>query len=268
MIKKFENERINRYFNGDYSEEDTNYINNIFCDDASEDELKSLLYKQFNELSSEDEVNSKNLEHVLYRLHYDINMNKSKQKIRSFDQIVKWSLRIAGVIMLPIAIFIGINTINETNIKKESWVEIKAPAWTRAQFSLPYGTTGWLNSNSSLKYNGNYNNKRQVTITGEAFFDVTKSKNNPFIVTTNEVAVKVLGTRFNIASYENENNIEVVLEEGKLEFSNKKTGKSFTMKPNDLIVYNKTVQDFTIDEVQPQKYCSWKEGKLVLEMIH
>ena len=35
------------------------------------------------------------------------------------------------------------------------------------------------------------------------------------------------------------------------------------MKPNDLIVYNKTIQDFTIDEVQPQKYCSWKEGKLV-----
>ena len=52
MIKKFENERINRYFNGDYSEEDTNYINNIFCDDAGEDELKSLLYKQFNELST------------------------------------------------------------------------------------------------------------------------------------------------------------------------------------------------------------------------
>ena len=78
-------------------------------------------------------------------------------------------------------------------MKKETWVEIKAPAWTRAQFSLPDGTTGWLNSNSSVKYNGNFNTDRQVTLTGEAFFDVFKDKKRPFIVNTDEVIVKVLG---------------------------------------------------------------------------
>jgi len=43
--------------------------------------------------------------------------------------------------MLPIVIFIGIQTYKETNLKKEAWVEIKVPAWTRAQFSLPDGTS-------------------------------------------------------------------------------------------------------------------------------
>ena len=148
-------------------------------------------------------------------------------------------------------------------MKKGTWVEIKAPAWTRAQFSLPDGTTGWLNSNSSIKYNGNFIADRQVTLKGEAFFDVFKDKKRPFIVNTNEVFVKVLGTRFNIASYENEKNIEVVLEEGKLVFNCKEMNKSYIMNPNDLVIYDKTLKDFSIEIVQPQKYLSWTEGKLV-----
>ena len=164
--------------------------------------------------------------------------------------------------MLPIVILIGIHMYTETNLKKETWVEIKAPAWTRAQFSLPDGTTGWLNSNSSVKYNGNFNTDRQVTLTGEAFFDVFKDKKRPFIVNTTEINVKVLGTRFNIASYENENNVEVVLEEGKLVFNDKEMNKSYTMKPNDLVVYDKTLRNFSTKVVQPQKYLSWTEGKL------
>jgi ferric-dicitrate binding protein FerR (iron transport regulator) len=149
------------------------------------------------------------------------------------------------------------------SLKKEAWVEIKAPAWTRTQFSLPDGTTGWLNSNSSVKYNGNFNADRQVTLKGEAFFDVFKDKKRPFIVNTSEINVKVLGTRFNIASYENEKYVEVVLEEGKLIFNNKEMNKSYIMNPNDLVIYDKTLVEFSTEVVQPQKYLSWTNGKLV-----
>jgi ferric-dicitrate binding protein FerR (iron transport regulator) len=82
-------------------------------------------------------------------------------------------------------------------------------------------------------------------------------------VNTNEVNVTVLGTRFNIASYENEKNVEVVLEEGKLLFNNREMNKSFTMNPNDLLIYDKPGKDFSTEVVQPHKYMSWTEGKLV-----
>ena len=259
----FDSEKINRFFKGEYSDKDASYVDEVFCDNNKEKELKHLLLRQFDELLSEDEVDKKNLDHILYRIHYDINTRLSAQKSWSFDNIIKWTLRIAGVIILPLVIFIGIQTYKETNLKKETWVEIKAPAWTRAQFSLPDGTTGWLNSNSSVKYNGNFNADRQVTLKGEAFFDVFKDKKRPFIVNTNEVNVKVLGTRFNIASYENEKNVEVVLEEGKLVFNDKEMNKSYTMNPNDLVIYDKTLKDFSTEVVQPQKYLSWTEGKLV-----
>jgi hypothetical protein len=258
----FDNEMIDRYFKGEYSDKDASYVDEVFRDNSKEVELKHLLLKQFYELLSEDEEDKKNLDNILYRIHYDINTRLSSRKAWSFDNIIKWSFRIAGIIMLPIVILIGIHIYTGTNLKKETWVEIKAPAWTRVQFSLPDGTTGWLNSNSTIKYNGNFNADRQVILAGEAFFDVVKDIKRPFIVNTPEINVKVLGTRFNIASYNNENSVEVVLEEGKLVFNDKEINKSFTMKPNDLVVYDKTLRDFSIKVVHPQKYLSWTEGKL------
>jgi ferric-dicitrate binding protein FerR (iron transport regulator) len=259
----FDSEKINRFFKGEYSDKDASYVDEVFCDNSKEKELRGLLSRQFNELLPEDEVDRKDLDHILYRIHYDINTRLSAQKAWSFDNIIKWTLRIAGIVILPLVILWGIQMYKGVSLKKEAWVEIKAPAWTRTQFSLPDGTTGWLNSNSSVKYNGNFNADRQVTLKGEAFFDVFKDKKRPFIVNTSEINVKVLGTRFNIASYENEKYVEVVLEEGKLIFNNKEMNKSYIMNPNDLVIYDKTLVEFSTEVVQPQKYLSWTNGKLV-----
>jgi len=259
--KDFNSEKINSYYKG--LEKDSSYVDKVFCDDEKKDELHKLLSKQFDELLPEDDSEKKDLDHILYRIHYDINTRLSTQKISLPYNIIRWTLRIAGVMILPLIIFIGIKNFKETNLQKESWVEIKAPAWTRAQFGLPDGTTGWLNSNSSVRYSGNFVSERQVYVKGEAFFDVFKNEEKPFTVNTDEVVIKVLGTRFNISSYDNENNVEVVLEEGKLELVNKELSKTYTMKPNDLVVYNKVLKDISTEVVQPQKYLSWTEGKLI-----
>jgi transmembrane sensor len=256
-------EKIDRYFKGEYSDKDESYVNEVFVDNSREKVLKCILSEQFGELLSEEDVDKKDLDHILYKIHYEINTKLSTKKVWLFDSILKWTLRIAGIIMLPLVIFLGIQVYNETYLKKETWIEIKAPAWTRAQFSLPDGTNGWLNSHSSVKYNGDFITNRQVTLTGEAFFDVFKDNRRPFRVNTNEINIEVLGTRFNIASYEDENNVEVVLEEGKLLFNDKGKTKSYTMSPNDLVIYDKTHGNISITEVQPLKYLSWTEGKLV-----
>jgi transmembrane sensor len=261
--RDLDSEKLISYFRGKHSDNDASYVDNVFCDNKKEKELKRFLERQFDELLPEDEMEKKNLDHILYKIHFDINTRLSSQKSLPFDRIIKWTLRIAAIVMLPLLIFLGIRSNRTVNLKKEAWVEIKAPAWAKVQFSMPDGTTGWLNSNSSIKYKGNFDSDRQVTLTGEAFFDVFKDKKRPFRVNANEVTVKVLGTRFNIASYNNEKNIEVVLEEGKLEINNNQKNKPYTMKPNDLVIYDKTLKDFSTEVVQPHKYLSWTEGKLV-----
>jgi ferric-dicitrate binding protein FerR (iron transport regulator) len=214
------------------------------------------------DLFSENNAPEKDLDHVLYRINYDIN-TKLAQKKHRFHRVITFPLKIAGVIIFSSTVFWGIKGYKDHSIAKETRIEIKAPAWTRAQFSLPDGTTGWLNSNSSISYKGTFNSSRVVNLTGEAFFNVIKNENKPFKVLTNEVEVKVLGTQFNIASYENEKNVEVVLEEGKLEFKGKGVPDTRLMKPNDLIVYDKASKSISAEVTQPEKYVSWKEGKLV-----
>jgi hypothetical protein len=262
-------EKIDNFFKGKHSDEDESYLYGIICDNNHEKNLKQVLSRQFDELLSGDDKDRKNLDHVLYRLHYEMNMKLAGKKGFVFDNVIKWSLRIAAILLLPVIILFAIQTKriatikNVTNLNKETWIEIKAPAWTRASFSLPDGTTGWLNSNSSIKYNGTFSSDRQVTLVGEALFDVQKDITRPFVVNTSEVALTVLGTRFNIASYENERHIEVVLEEGKLIFNDKAFDREYTMKPNDLVVYDKDLKIFSTEVVQPNKYLSWTEGKLV-----
>ena len=133
----FNSEKIDVFFKGKYSDKDTSYVDKVFCDNDKERELRLLLSKQFDEILSEDDIDSKDLSHILYRIHYNINTGLSSQKKWSIDNIIKWTLRIAGLIILPLLVFIGIQsykTYKETNLKKVTWIEIKAPAWTRAQF--------------------------------------------------------------------------------------------------------------------------------------
>jgi ferric-dicitrate binding protein FerR (iron transport regulator) len=263
-LKGFDREKLDRFFHGEYPDRDLSEAGKIFCDNNIEKELKNFLSEQFNKLPAEEGVEKKNLDHILYRIHYDINTRLSSQNPRSFDILIKWALRIAGILILPLVVFLGVQNHNAASLKKSTWVEIQSPPLMRAQFSLPDGTTGWLNSNSSVRYNGDFTHDRKVTLKGEAYFDVYKDAKRPFTVNTNEVQLKVLGTRFNVASYENEKNVEVVLEEGKLIFSDKEMIKTYTMNPNDLITYDKTTKDLAVEEmVQPQKYLSWTEGKLV-----
>jgi ferric-dicitrate binding protein FerR (iron transport regulator) len=260
---EFDSERIKRYFSEEHPGTDESYISEVFCDNTKENQLRKLLSRQFSEMEPGQETENKDLNHILYKIHYDINTRLSKRRVIALPGILQWALSIAGALLIPLVIFMGIRNYREASLQKETWVEIKAPAWSRTQFSLPDGTTGWLNSNSSIKYGGDFITDRRVSLKGEAYFDVYQDKKRPFVVNTPDIMVKVLGTRFNIASYDDEKTVEVVLEEGSLLFNNIEKNKSFTMKPNDLVTYNKTMKDFSTEVVKPQKYMSWTEGRLV-----
>lgn len=87
----------------------------------------------------------------------------------------------------------------------------------RASVMLADGSTVWLNSNSSISYPEKFSRrKREITLRGEAFFEVSKTKNHPFIVKTARIDVKVLGTSFNVRAYENDSLVEVQVTEGKV----------------------------------------------------
>lgn len=143
--------------------------------------------------------------------------------------------------------------------------ETIVPHGSQSKIVLPDKTTVWLNSGSKLKYNANYGkDNRTVELTGEAYFEVSKNKNKPFLVIANSIKVKVLGTVFNVRSYSNEKNIEVNLLEGKVDVSLNidDSPDKLSLIPNQKVVYDKSEKTFTTSNTDASKAASWTTGKL------
>ena len=115
---------------------------------------------------------------------------------------------------------------------------VSTKAGSKSKIELPDGTQVWLNADSKLVYNGDFSGKtREVSLSGEAYFDVVKDKSRPFIIHTIAVQVKVLGTAFNVRSYPSDKTTETSLIRGSVEVTlNSHPDKKVILKPNEKVV--------------------------------
>lgn len=105
---------------------------------------------------------------------------------------------------------------------------------------LPDGTTLSLNRYSSITYPESFNEeKRVVTLRGEAYFEVAKDTKHPFVVETKDINVQVLGTHFNVEAYTNSETTKTTLLEGSVKVYNKQQTLQTILKPNQCAIYNK-----------------------------
>jgi ferric-dicitrate binding protein FerR (iron transport regulator) len=132
---------------------------------------------------------------------------------------------------------------------------------------LSDGTKVWLNSETTLRYPVNFNSEqRNVELTGEAYFEVAENKNAPFLVATGEQVVKVLGTKFNISSFQEDAFVLTTLVEGKVEvFLEKSPEVKQILLPSDQGRFDKEKGMISKRKVDPYKFIAWKEGRFVFE---
>ena len=193
------------------------------------------------------------------------------QKQNRFHRLVIAVSRIAAILFIPlfIASLITIYSLIDANKPQQFTIqEISTPPGVRSQILLPDGSKVWLNAESSIRFKVPFDQvERDIALTGEAFFDVQKNAEVPFVVKSGNIAVSVLGTRFNFKAYDHENTIDVVLEEGKVNLitDNNKTVQELTMKPGERAVYDKTLNSTTIKIGKNDKYTAWHSGQLVFD---
>lgn len=127
---------------------------------------------------------------------------------------------------------------------------------------LSDGTRVWLNSESELEYPVLFGKgKRVVKLTGEAFFEVTKDASRPFIVETNDIRTRVLGTSFNIKAYQNEPAIATTLFTGKVEVALlADTLRRVVLVPGKQADLNLQTKHLSVDDVNLEHVIAWKEG--------
>lgn len=132
---------------------------------------------------------------------------------------------------------------------------LSTPRGGQYHVTLPDGTKVWLNAASSLRFPTQFSgSNRQVRLSGEAYFEVAENKLKPFIVSVNDSEVEVLGTHFNILSYEDEV-LTTTLLEGSVKF--KHAGAERIIRPGQAAQLHKNI---VVEDVNTADAVAWKNG--------
>ena len=178
----------------------------------------------------------------------------------------------ASAIAASIALLLGVSnyiSYHEGYKNQNSqMVEMANPMGMRSSIVLSDGTRVILNAGTTLSYPAAFvSSQREVKVNGEAFFEVSHDKDHPFIVSAENVKVKVLGTKFNVKAYKEDDHIEVTLTEGKVGVGLGEHHDMMYISPGQQALFNKMKQSFSKYEVNLDYYTSWKEGKFYFKSV-
>ena len=252
-----------------------------FSEDLQDEDLKTV--NQWREASPENEAHYRDS----LKAWESISLLKEMEQFNSFEALRRVNERIevpfsykflnflkltAAVLALPLLAYSGYVTYHNSNLKKMIADRVIMQTVTSrqgmvSQFQLADGTKVWLNSNSELQFPSIFaGDFREVKLKGEAYFEVFKNKNQPFRVAADEFSVEVLGTSFDLTNYTDEKKSEIILVEGKVSTSaiyNEKKTDNGSMHPGQMGVYSESTGKFYTEEVNVDKYISWRDGNLI-----
>lgn len=148
---------------------------------------------------------------------------------------------------------------------KDAWNTLIIPRGGEYKIQLADGSRVWLNAETEFRYPVHFaGEKRQVYIKGEAYFEVAADVRRPFVVgTSGGVDVKVLGTKFNVSSYDDEMNVVTTLVQGSVEVGNEV--KKVKIVPDEQLIFHKGDGSFLTQKVDATVYSAWKDGKIIFE---
>ncbi len=221
------------------SEKELNILEQGLKDDpATKEELR--VYRQIWSLfESRNEVDDKQIETHWQKFKSRTFQNKKNRKL--FDH-AHW-LKYAAVLLTGFVLG-GLFFTMDFGNEHQSTQIVQVPYGAKSTIQLPDGSEVILNAGSELVYDIRFNKKeRNVNLTGEAYFKVSRDKSRPFNVITENMTVSVHGTIFNVKAYPGEKTTEVTLIEGsvgiKLTRPNENIKKEIFLKPNEQLVYKK-----------------------------
>lgn len=180
-----------------------------------------------------------------------------EQKGRS---VMPTFLRVAASIVLLIALSVtGYYFLKVKTVKTQL-------AETR-ELTLPDGSIVTLNALSRLKYDRNFNKKtRRVSLEGEAYFQVHHDASRPFIITTGQAEIKVLGTAFNVKAYKNMDDVELVVTEGIVSLYDKnQPGKVVKATAGERATFNRKSLALSVKPNTDRNVIAWKTRNMVFE---
>lgn len=242
---------IRIYLSSRFSKETEEKVQRWIIKDDNIKETEQDSYKYWENLDAQPD---KNTYAALKNVNSKIGYEKPKIPIRRI------LLRVAAV-LVPLALILGGYTYYMS--EKNGWTEIIVAYGEERHLFLPDSSEIWINSGSTVKYPKNFEGEeRTVHLKGEAYFSVVKNTQKPFIVQTEKLDIKVLGTKFNVKAYADDENTVTTLTSGKVEV-NTQANQTEILKPNEQFVLNNKTLEKSIKVITTEETTAWMSGDLI-----
>ncbi|WP_278528504.1 MULTISPECIES: FecR family protein [Bacteroides] len=185
---------------------------------------------------------------------------------RKAFQLRPWMYAAAMIIVVFICGTIAFQSGKSVIRNQLTQISIEAPYGSKTKLYLPDGTLVWLNAGSKMSYAQDFGiNERTLDLSGEAYFEVIKNEEMPFKVHTEELDVKVLGTKFNFRNYKDDLEAKVCLLEGKVALNTRE--KETILHPDQQALLDKKTGKLSVSGTKAAYSAEWTNDRLYFDEV-
>ena len=256
-MNKLDEELMAKFLMGECSEEELCKVN-AWLNESDGNARELFRIEQIYHLGkSEEFADEKKIEKAEKQLFKRLAQEEAKRnKVRRLNAWMRYAAMFIGIFFIS-----GLSYhIYQSQSEESKLVAVTARDEVK-ELMLPDGTKVWLNKHTTLKYPREFSEKgRNVYMEGEAYFEVAKDKDKPFIVKTKEQSIEALGTKFNVSAYPTDSLLTTTLLEGSVLLTTQNLLHPTVLKPNEQFVYNKRTRSALLQQVDANRFVSWTTG--------
>ena len=252
-----EKESIKMFFESQSTPPDSEKIEQWYIDNINNTELDTILLELLKKCTHQDEQKARcAFSRTCHRIGIGSPKVTQKRKI-----IYRWISGIAATVLVC-GFLLGTHLWNsrsgDINLEK-----VYASAGNSKMVILPDSTKVYLKPTSTLFYEANdFTHNRKVHLFGEAYVEVTKDAKHPFSVVCNNATIKVLGTKFNVHAYAEDEKTTTTLESGSVVVQKANNEDIITLTPNEQLEYDNPSGEFNKKIIDASVYSGWTRGEL------
>lgn len=252
-MKNIVNEIIRKYLSTRHPAATEKMVQQWIIKDKGSKEKEQASLEFWDELNCEtDSKTYEALDRVNSRIGFSQKPKKAIPLYRKLGRV--------AAILLPLLIIAGGYAYYKFD--QINMIEIYVAYGEEKHLFLPDSSEIWINAGTTVKYPKEFGkDKRTVQLDGEAYFSVRKDASKPFIVNAKNMSVKVLGTKFNVKAYSNDEHITTTLTSGKVEVITKDQSK--ILNPSEQLSFNRKTTQMDVNQIPNKETSAWLNGQLI-----
>lgn len=242
---------------GQLSQEETEEFVAWMNSKEGEGEILGDIENDWNYLDAKEATDETRLESILTDIKAETDKEGTREsRVHIFSKLAAAVALLVVFAGLTYLIFPELQSLN----RPQRIVKVN-PSGQKSTHFLPDGSKVFLNAESSISYVREFEgDERAIELRGEAYFEVTKNPEKPFVVKSRELKTTALGTAFNVRAYANEQKLGVALTEGKVKVSSTSLEKDFFLEPGEQILYSSASKEVSKTTFDLDEIVGWKNG--------